>query len=325
MKKILIVQTAFIGDVILATPLIEKLHQFYPDAEIDFLIRKGNEGLLSNHPFINDLIIWNKKQNKIKNLFDLIKQINNHKYDLLVNVHRFSSSGLIAFLSGAKIKAGFNKNPFSFCFDVRVKHQIGNNVHEVTRNLSLIEKFTDNSFVKPVLYPSANDYEMVKAYAFQDEKLREYITIAPSSVWYTKQWPAHQWEKLIKKKGSTIPVYLLGSPDDVEICERIVKQASQTNVTNLAGKLSFLQSAALIKNAAMNFVNDSAPMHIASAMNAPVTAIYCSTVPAFGFGPLSDRSTILQINYDLPCRPCGLHGFKACPKGHFKCAEDIII
>lgn len=325
MKKILIVQTAFIGDVILATPLIEKLHQFYPDAEIDFLIRKGNEGLLSNHPFINDLIIWNKRQNKIKNLFDLIKQINNHKYDLLVNVHRFSSSGLIAFLSGAKIKAGFNKNPFSFCFDVRVKHQIGNNVHEVTRNLSLIEKFTDNSFVKPVLYPSANDYEMVKAYAFQDEKLREYITIAPSSVWYTKQWPAHQWEKLIKKKGSTIPVYLLGSPDDVEICERIVKQASQTNVTNLAGKLSFLQSAALIKNAAMNFVNDSAPMHIASAMNAPVTAIYCSTVPAFGFGPLSDRSTILQINYDLPCRPCGLHGFKACPKGHFKCAEDIII
>ena len=76
-----------------------------------------------------------------------------------------------------------------------------------------------------------------------------------------------------------------------------------------------------MKNAKMNFVNDSAPLHFASAMNAPVTAIYCSTIPAFGFGPLSDISHIAEIDYKLDCRPCGLHGFKACPKGHFKCSE----
>jgi heptosyltransferase-2 len=94
-------------------------------------------------------------------------------------------------------------------------------------------------------------------------------------------------------------------------------------VINLCGQLSFLQSAALMKDALMNYVNDSAPMHFASAVNAPVTAIYCSTLPAFGFGPLSDNSRVVEIRENLYCRPCGLHGKKACPEGHFRCAYDI--
>jgi len=94
-------------------------------------------------------------------------------------------------------------------------------------------------------------------------------------------------------------------------------------VVNLAGELSFLESAALMKGATMNFVNDSAPMHLASAMNAHVTAVYCSTIPAFGFGPLSTKSFIIQTSEKLSCRPCGSHGYKTCPQGHFKCATTI--
>ena len=92
---------------------------------------------------------------------------------------------------------------------------------------------------------------------------------------------------------------------------------------NLSGKLSLLESAALMKDAMMNYVNDSAPMHIASAMNAPVCAVYCSTVPDFGFGPLSEQSFVVEVKEKLSCRPCGLHGHKACPQGHFRCAMDI--
>jgi heptosyltransferase-2 len=94
-------------------------------------------------------------------------------------------------------------------------------------------------------------------------------------------------------------------------------------VINLCGQLSFLESAALMKEAVMSYVNDSAPMHFASAVNAAVTAVYCSTLPSFGFGPLSDTSRIVEIDYNLYCRPCGLHGRKQCPEGHFKCAYDI--
>ena len=92
---------------------------------------------------------------------------------------------------------------------------------------------------------------------------------------------------------------------------------------NLAGKLSFLESAALMRDAAMNYVNDSAAQHIASSVNAKITAIFCSTIPDFGFGPLSDDSVIIEAQEKLDCKPCGLHGHKTCPKGHFKCALNI--
>lgn len=93
------------------------------------------------------------------------------------------------------------------------------------------------------------------------------------------------------------------------------------NIEIVAGKLSFLQSAALISKARITYANDSAPLHIASAMNAPVAAVFCSTTPEFGFGPLSDRSFILETDEKLACRPCGVHGKKECPLGHFKCSE----
>jgi heptosyltransferase-2 len=107
------------------------------------------------------------------------------------------------------------------------------------------------------------------------------------------------------------------------LCEEIVQGAGSAQVVNLSGSLTFLQSAALMKDAVMNFVNDSAPLHLASAVNAPVTAIFCSTVPEFGFGPLSEGSLVVETRKQLPCRPCGLHGFRECPEKHFACAMTI--
>ena len=107
------------------------------------------------------------------------------------------------------------------------------------------------------------------------------------------------------------------------LAEEIKKECTKSLIENLCGQLNFLQSAALMKDAIMNYVNDSAPMHFASAMNAPVTAVYCSTLPLFGFGPLSDKSHIVEIPEPLYCRPCGLHGRSACPEEHFFCAYKI--
>lgn len=319
MKRFLIIQTAFIGDVILATPLIEKLHEFYPEAEIDFLLRKGNEGLLAAHPHVNHVIIWNKKEGKYKSLFKTAKKVRRGKYDVLINLHRFASSGWITFRSGAKEKLGFDKNPFAFTYTKKFSHEIGSGKHEIQRNLELIEHLTNSAKVMPRLYPSDEDYNLVKSY-----QESPYFCIAPTSVWYTKQWPAEKWIELINQIGEQTTTYLLGGPDDLDACESIKKRAYNKNVTNLAGELSFLQSAALMSGAKMNYVNDSAPLHIASAMNAPVTAIFCSTIPDFGFGPLSDDSHIAETTEQLDCRPCGLHGLKACPKGHFKCAEIMV-
>lgn len=320
MQKILLIQTAFIGDAVLATALVEKWHSFYPNCKIDFLVRKGNEGLLANNPKLNEVLIWDKKQSKYKHLFQLIKKIRANKYNLVVNVQRFAATGLLTIFSGAKQTIGFNKNPLSFLFTHKVKHIISTPekpLHEVERNQQLIEKFTDAIPAKPKLYPSPADYEAVKN--FQTQK---YICIAPASVWFTKQYPAHKWMELINALPNNFTIYLLGAPSDEELCKQIA-QASNKPVQILAGKLSFLQSAALQQNAEMNYVNDSAPMHFASAVDAPVTAVYCSTLPSFGFGPLSTKSFVVETEEKLACKPCGLHGQASCPQGHFNCANSI--
>ncbi len=318
-KSFLIIQTAFIGDVILATSVVEKLHATYPEAAIDFLLRKGNETLLTDHPHIRNVLIWDKKNGKIKNLFKLVSKVRSLKYSTVINIHRFASSGLITAFSGVKNKIGFDKNPWSFAFSHKIKHDLNSGLHEIDRNQKLIDSFTDGVRALPRLYPSQKDFETVGKF-----KSGKYLCIAPTSVWFTKQFPANRWIDFIKTVTIQFEnIYLLGAPSDKSVCDRIVTEVASEHVKNLAGELSFLESAALMKTAQMNFVNDSAPMHLASAMNAPVSAVYCSTVPLFGFGPLSNKSFIVQTSEKLSCRPCGLHGYKACPEGHFKCATTI--
>lgn len=321
MQKFLVIQTAFIGDVVLATGLVEKLHEHFPGAGIDFLVRKGNEGLLLGHPLLNEVLVWNKKEHKLRNWWRILKKIRSNRYDKVINVQRFAATGLLTAFSGAKETIGFDKNPFSWLFTKKIKHVIadgGRSLHEIERNNELIKDFTGNMAAKPRLYPSAAD----EAVAGQFVKA-PMITISPASVWFTKQYPPEKWIRFIDTIPSHFSVMLLGAPGDAALAEVIKQGATHPSIHILCGKLNFLQSAALMKKAVMNYVNDSAPMHFASAVNAPVTAVYCSTLPSFGFGPLSDISFIVEKEEPLYCRPCGLHGRKECPEGHFKCALDI--
>ena len=316
-KNILIIQTAFIGDAILASSLLEKLNTYYPNAQISILVRKGNESIYDQHPFLKKVLVWNKKENKFKNLFGILSKIRKNKYDCVINCHRYASSGFLTAFSGARHTAGYKENPFSFLFNYNIKHIIGNGAHETERYNQLIEDFTDTKIFKPKLYPSAKDLEIVKPF-----KTESYVCMAPASVWFTKQLPKEKWIELCNKINPVTTIYFLGAPGDEDLCNDIKLNSTHKNITVLSGKLSLLQSCALMQDAKMNYVNDSAPLHLASSVNAPVTAFFTSTVPAFGFGPLSNNSKTLGVE-GLKCRPCGLHGFKACPLGHFKCGHLI--
>ena len=319
--QFLVIQTAFIGDVVLATGIVEKLHHHFPDAKIDFMLRKGNEGLLKGHPFLREVLVWDKKNGKMKNLLKLLRIVRSRKYDKIINVQRFAATGMLTALSGARETIGFDKNPFSRFFSRKVKHIISDGTvtrHEIERNNELIKDFTDSTIYKPRLYPAASDEAAVEAY-----QQTPYITISPASVWFTKQYPVDKWISFLQRLTHPSTVYLLGGPGDADMGDAIKAGAPNVTVVNLCGKLNFLQSTALMKKAVMNYVNDSAPMHFASSVNAPVTAVYCSTLPSFGFGPLSDKRFVVEIEEPLPCRPCGLHGRATCPLGHFKCAYKI--
>lgn len=341
MKQFLLIQTAFLGDAVLATSILEKLHAHYPNAAIDLVVRKGNEGLFTAHPFLRTVHVWDKRQGKTRSLLTLIGRIRKQRYDHVINAQRFFSTGLMTVLSGGKETIGFDKNPLSFLFSRKVEHVISvpstndgrslsttgekrQSIHEVDRSNGLIAHLTDGSRPLPRLYPSVTDRE--KARALQSRWIQDhssYVTIAPASVWFTKQWPESKWIELIRVLPKERQVFIIGAPGDTELAQRII--AASGRGVDLTRDLRLLESAALMEGAAMNYVNDSAPLHMASAMNAPVTVVFCSTVPEFGFGPLRENGRVVETSEPLDCRPCGLHGHKACPKGHFKCALGIDI
>ncbi|MCB9090939.1 MAG: glycosyltransferase family 9 protein [Halobacteriovoraceae bacterium] len=321
-NKFLIIQTAFIGDVILATSLVEQLYLIDPEAEIHFFLRKGNESLLQHNPHIKKIWVWDKKNNKHWNLFKLLLDLRKEKFSTAINIQRFFSTGLLLTLCGAKVKIGFDKNPWSRFFTHRIVHHIpdrenGQYLHEVERNAKLLAPLVGDKKIQK-LRPSLHFPDITET-----ENKENYVVLAPASVWYTKQWPKEYWAELVKMLGKkNLQVYLIGSPEDKKYCDEIIEESHNTYAQNLCGRATLMQSALLMRNALRVFVNDSAPLHLASAMNAPTTAIFCSTIKDFGYGPLSDRSITLEVK-GLDCRPCGLHGKKACPLGHFRCGYEI--
>ena len=318
MKKYLVIQTASIGDVILSTAIGEKLKATDKDCQVDYLIKKGNEGVFYGNMDINELFIWDKRQDKYKNMLRIIFQIREENYDAVINLQRFFSSGIFTIFSGAKKKFGFKKNPLSLFFSQRFDHEFKKNWHEIDRNHQLIKGITDEKSAMPKLYPTKKEYAKMSPY-----KTQAYITITPASLWFTKQYPKEKWLDFINQVDEKTNIFFLGSGADTNLCQNIIGESKRKNILNLAGKLSFVESAALMRDALMNYVNDSAAQHMASSVNGKLSSIFCSTVSDFGFGPLSSDSVIIEIKEKLNCRPCGLHGHKSCPEEHFKCALNI--
>lgn len=322
-KTILIIQTAFIGDTILASQFARAVKDRYPDSKIHFFLRKGNESVIQGLPTIEKTWIWDKQGGKTKNLIKLICELRKIKFDMVFNLHRHFNSGLVTAFMKSPMKAGFKQNPLSFFYTRKINHQIPDprGWHEVQRNLELIPNYQidqNSKRYKPELPIQQKNVDKVANYTHGD-----YFVVAPASVWFTKAWSEHKYRELTAELVKIGKVYFIGAGSDKELCDRIRKD--YPNTENLCGMLNLLDSAALMKNAKRVFVNDSAPLHLASCVNAKTTAIFCSTVPAFGYTPLADDSVVVDVGNGLSCRPCGLHGYKACPLGHFKCSEDIEI
>jgi heptosyltransferase-2 len=320
-KTILIIQTAFIGDTILASHFSRAIKDKFPNSKIHFLVRKGNESVIEGLSSIDRTWIWDKNGGKFKNLIKLIIELRNFKFDMVFNLHRHFNSGLLAAFTKSPFKAGFKQNPLSFLYTHKVNHQIPDprGFHEVQRNLELIPDLkieVNPKSYRPELPIKKINIEKISSYVSDN-----YFVIAPASIWFTKALSEKKFHELTIELAKMGKTYFIGAKTDTDLCDRIRKDVPNTE--NLCGKLDLLDSAALMKNARRVIVNDSAPLHLASCVNAKTTAIFCSTIPSFGYTPLADDAAIIGVDSWLKCRPCGLHGHKACPLGHFKCSEEI--
>ena len=318
-SKVLLIQTAFLGDAVLATALLEKIRNESPETEIHILVRKGNESLFKAYPYSNLHRVWTyDKSRKWSSWLELRHDLSLVHFDAVYVIQRFFGMGLLSLSIGANRVVGFDKNPMSLFFTERVKHEWGTGIHEVERNTALVKSWLGEKVFKPCLRAPKIDLatEMQK---------KEYICISPGSVWETKRLPIRIWIEFIQLLPENQVVVLMGSPGEIELSNQIADAFHGSNrvVLNETGKHPLLASAYIFQQSKMSFVNDSGPMHICSAENVPTVAVYCSTIPSFGFGPLADWNRIVETKHVLDCRPCGDHGKKNCPLGHYACGEGI--
>lgn len=324
-RRILIIQTAFLGDVILCTPLIKASRKLFPDSFISFLLISETKNILENNPHLDEIIVYDKKgkDKGIKNFFKMVKKIKRGNFDLAIIPHRYLRSALLAYFAKIPQRIGFDKSIGSFLFTQKVAYQ--NNSHEVERNLSLLNYFAGDLLDKtPELFPSSQDFSYAQE-LLEDSGVKDndkIVGIAPGSIWATKRWLPERFAEvsdlLIKEAGAK--VIFLGSKEDEKLCLEIANLMEEKPII-LAGKTDILQSAAIISKCRVILSGDSAPVHIASAMKTPVVAIFGSTIPEFGFAPYGEGHLITEKKMD--CRPCGIHGKNKCPKKHFKCMTEI--
>lgn len=322
-EKILVIQTAFIGDAVLTLPMIQSLSNRFINCSIDVLTIPSTVELFSASPFVNEVIIIDKK-NKHKSLWSVLKIakiISTYNYTRIYSPHRSFRTSLIVMLSNVKETYGFSNSSVKHIYKTIVEYR--HDFHEVRRNLELAGLQTDetNWKILPVVRSSQDVIRKVND-TISNKNLRDFIIIAPGSVWATKRYPEVYFKYLIDyfiQINKT--VVLLGSKDDFEICNLL--SADRAEIINLAGALNLIESIQLLKCAKLLICNDSAPTHLAMCADIPVITIYCSTVPQFGFYPYNGKSQYIGVD-DLNCKPCGIHGHCECPLDHFDCAKKLL-
>lgn len=323
MKNILIIHTAFIGDIILATPLIPAIKESYPECFIDFITIPASKNLLEEETDINRLIIFDKRgeHKGIKGLKKIISLISENQYDACICPHRSLRSAIVAKYSKARIRIGFDNSSWRNAFTNLVKYN--QSLHETQRNLSLLKEIGVNSNkTRPVIKVNEEDRvfvdSMLKSYYNQNNQL---FAIAPGSVWATKRWGQEKYKELINRLiNAGISPILTGGAKDLDLCNAL--KAGDDKILSLTGELTLRQTKYLLTKCVGIVSNDSAPLHLGLAANIPVFSIFGPTIKDFGFAPVEKNSFVIE-NDKLNCRPCGIHGSYKCPTKTFDCMESI--
>ena len=321
MNRILIIQTAFLGDVILATPLASELARQFPNALIDVMAIPIGSEVWKNNPNVRNTIIYDKnyRDKGVFGLWKIIKRIKLERYDWIISPHRSLRSAIISYFSGAVKRTTFDKSSGANLF--YTDQVVYRAIHEIERNLSLIQEDYSKDKI-PEIYPDKNEIKKVENILMDHRTDNSYIAMAPGSVWNTKRWPENKFLAVCHiLADDDIQVVLIGGKSDKDLCERISQNS--TNCIDLSDQLNIRESYEVIKKSKCLVTNDSAPLHLGSAARTPTVAIFGATVPEFGFGPYGNEKSVVLGANGLDCRPCGIHGGKSCPIKTFDCMLHI--
>lgn len=319
--RILIIHTAFIGDIVLSTPLVRKLKDRYPDSYITYVTTPAGASILKNNPCINEIIEYDKRgaHKGLRGIYQLGKRLRYENFNLVITPHRYLRSSVLSWLSRCPVRKGYDVAAGSFLFTEKIHYD--KSKHEVEKLLSFVESNGETKERYEIeLFPDKKSWEKVeniwKSNGLEDKKT---VVIAPGSKWFTKQWPVEYFNQVIDElsKDENIKIVAVGGKDEMSI------PLHKEKIVDLRGATSLLDLAAVLSKGDIVITNDSSPIHIASAFEKTrIIALFGPTVKEFGFFPWSKNSEVLEVK-NLSCKPCGIHGGKKCPQNHFRCMKDI--
>jgi heptosyltransferase-2 len=324
-RSILVFHTSFIGDLVLALPLLQTLRRTWPGTRIDIVAIPAAAALLNGHPALTEVISYDKRgtERGIQAASRLARRLRATGYEAALVPHRSLRSAAIVLAAGIPRRIGFTTSAGRMLFTSTVPYRPDH--HESARDCDLLAPLGISPVPGelPLLFPSNDDRAAVdRLFAgWPGVQGRILVALAPGSVWETKRWPGYSMlAQMLIDRGFALA--LIGGTADADLCDSLARALPADRIVNCAGRLTPLQSAEVIRRSAVIVSNDSAPTHLGVAVRTPVVALYGATVPAFGFAPQGAFDTVVQTE-GLSCRPCAIHGGKVCPIGTFVCMNAI--
>lgn len=322
--KLLLVQSGFLGDVVLSTPLIGALTSIYPRADISVLTTPAAADLLRFDSRIRQVIVYDKRKSQrgLLGLFRMARLLKEEKFDAAFSLHKsFRTAALLA-LARIPQRFGFREASAWWLYTKTARRK--DLPHEALRNLALLRTVGHNvdEFEQDLIIALSAEALAQAREGLGESSPMPLIGIAPGSVWATKRWTAEgfaECARLLVQQGCRIA--LIGGPSDTAIAQEVERLAG-VSLLNFVGKTDLQVSAALISLLDCLITNDSAPLHLASAFKVPTVAVFCATVPEFGYGPWRTAAETVGVS-GLSCRPCRRHGGQTCPTGTHACRREI--
>ena len=325
--RILIIQTAFLGDVVLTLPLIEAVRQRFASACIDVLTIPAHAPILQNQPLVDAVLTYDKRghQKGIRGLLRMMREIRAQGYGLIISPHRSLRSALLVAGSGSPQRLGFRHWLTRWAYTSTVTRPMAG--HVVERNHQLLTLLSGALTDRPeriVLHVEETSHRKAAQYfahhGVQDADV--VVGMIPGSQWGTKRWPAEHFAALIERLSTIEQTHcvLFGAPADRSLADAIVT-ACHAPVLDLVGKTALSDLPAYLASCTVVVSNDTGPMHVAAALGKPIVTLYGPTTAALGFSPYG--VVWEEASVDLACRPCHAHGPQRCPLSHWRCMRDL--
>ncbi len=320
--RTLLVQTSFLGDSLLSTPVVAGIRTLFPDTELWTLSTPLAEPIFRSDPLVAGTLTFDKRgaHAGVGGLIALSRTLREREFARAFVLHRSWRTALLMMLSGIPERIGFKEAAFPFAFHRTIGRSEYS--HDVLRNLAIlsdqsgIPRFDTSLRVHPI--PLAQMRESVRERLPQQGS---YIVLVPGSVWYTKRWAWERYRELCMRLAQEgVEVVILGARDERETADRV---AEGLKVRNLCGETSIEEFLCCVAHANGVVCNDSFALHVASALKRPTVAVFCATSPQFGFGPWNNPFAAVVEKEGLACKPCARHGGKVCPTGTNACMYEL--